>query len=117
MNSLQNPLNANYPQDVTQKPGENAVFIVYALKDLPDTIDKVKDVCANFSALIRSMRNRYPDMQFSCTIGFGADAWKRFFPEQGNPKELQPFEEIKGVKLTAVSPRGYCSHRCKQMIQ
>ena len=65
MNSLQNPLNANYPQDVTQKPGENAVFIVYALKDLPDTIDKVKDVCANFSALIRSMRNRYPDMQFS----------------------------------------------------
>ena len=84
MNSLQNPLNANYPQDVTQKPGENAVFIVYALKDLPDTIDKVKDVCANFSALIRSMRNRYPDMQFSCTIGFGADAWIRFFPEQGN---------------------------------
>ena len=52
MDSLQNPLNANYPQDVTQKPGENAVFIVYALKDLPDTIDKVKDVCANFSALI-----------------------------------------------------------------
>ena len=41
MNSLQNPLNANYPQDVTQKPGENAVFIVYALKDLPDTIDTV----------------------------------------------------------------------------
>ena len=77
MNSLQNPLNANYPQDVTQKPGENAVFIVYALKDLPDTIDKVKDVCANFSALIRSMRNRYPDMQFSCTMGFGADAWTR----------------------------------------
>ena len=117
MNSLQNPLNANYPQDVTQKPGENAVFIVYALKDLPDTIDKVKDVCANFSALIRSMRNRYPDMQFSCTIGFGADAWKRFFPEQGNPKELQPFEEIKGVKLTAVStPGDLLFHiRCKQM--
>ena len=39
MNSLQNPLNANYPQDVTQKPGENAVFIVSALKELPDTID------------------------------------------------------------------------------
>ena len=63
------------------------------------------------------MRNRYPDMQFSCTIGFGADAWKRFFPEQGNPKELQPFEEIKGVKLTAVStPGDLLFHiRCKQM--
>lgn len=56
-------------------------------------------------------------MQFSCTIGFGADAWKRFFPEQGNPKELQPFEEIKGVKLTAVStPGDLLFHiRCKQM--
>lgn len=63
------------------------------------------------------MRNRYPDMQFSCTIGFGADAWIRFFPEQGNPKELQPFEEIKGVKLTAVStPGDLLFHiRCKQM--
>ena len=88
MNSLQNPLNANYPQDVTQKPGENAVFIVYALKDLPDTIDKVKDVCANFSALIRSMRNRYPDMQFSCTIGFGADAWKRILSGARKPQRI-----------------------------
>lgn len=106
MNSLQNPLNANYPQDVTQKPGENAVFIVYALKDLPDTIDKVKDVCANFSALIRSMRNRYPDMQFSCTIGFGADAWIRFFPEQGNPKELQPLKRSKELSLRLFLPPG-----------
>ena len=48
MNSLQNPLNANYPQDVTQKLGENAVFIVYALKDLPDTIHRT---CALISPL------------------------------------------------------------------
>lgn len=110
MNSLQNPLNANYPQDVTQKPGENAVFIVYALKDLPDTIDKVKDVCANFSALIRSMRNRYPDMQFSCTIGFGADAWKRFFPEQGNPKNCNRLKRSKELSLRLFLPPGiYCS--------
>ena len=38
---------------------ENVIFIVYALKDSPETLDKVKDVCANFSALIRSMRNRF----------------------------------------------------------
>ena len=44
--------------------------------------------------------------------------WKRFFPEQGNPKEFaNPFEEIKGVKLTAVStPGDLLFHiRCKQM--
>lgn len=88
MNSLQNPLNANYPQDVTQKPGENAVFIVYALKDLPDTIDKVKDVCANFSALIRSMRNRYPDMQFSCTIGFGGGCLETLLSGARKPQRI-----------------------------
>ena len=117
MNPFQNSFGGHIPQDVAGKQGENVIFIVYNLTDSPDTVDKVKDVCANFSAMIRSMRNRFPDMQFSCTIGFGADAWKRFFPEQGNPKELQPFEEIKGVKLTAVStPGDLLFHiRCKQM--
>lgn len=106
MNSFQELVGGNYPQDVTAAQGENAIFIVYNLKQSPDTLDKVKDVCANFSALIRSMRNRFPDMQFSCTIGFGADAWSRLFPEAGKPKELTPFVEIKGDKHTAVSTPG-----------
>ena len=56
-------------------------------------------------------------MQFSCTIGFGADAWKQLFPEQGNPKELKTFETIKGAKYTAVStPGDILLHiRAKQM--
>ena len=88
MNSHQELFGGNIPQDVTGKQGENAIFIVYGLKQSDNTIKQVKDLCANFSALIRSMRNRFPEMQFSCTIGFGADAWKQLFPEQGNPKEL-----------------------------
>ena len=56
-------------------------------------------------------------MQFSCTIGFGADAWKQLFPEQGNPQELKTFETIKGAKYTAVStPGDILLHiRAKQM--
>ena len=76
MNSHQGLFGGNIPQDVTGKQGENAIFIVYGLKQSNNTIKQVKDLCANFSALIRSMRNRFPEMQFSCTIGFGADAWK-----------------------------------------
>lgn len=106
MNPFQNPFNGSMPQDVTQRQGENAIFIVYGLKDVPDMLDKVKDVCANFTALIRSMRNRYPDQHFSCTIGFGADAWKRLFPKENTPKELKTFQEIKGDKYTAVSTPG-----------
>lgn len=110
MNSLQNPLNANYPQDVTQKPGENAVFIVYALKDLPDTIDKVKDVCANFSALIRSMRNRYPDMQFSCTIDSGRMLGNASSRSKETPKNCNRLKRSKELSLRLFLPPGiYCS--------
>lgn len=117
MNPYQHSFGGNIPQDVAGKQGENVIFIVYTLKDSPETLDKVKDVCANFSALIRSMRNRFPDMMFSCTMGFGADAWNRLFPEQGKPKELKTFEEIKGEKHTAVStPGDLLFHiRAKQM--
>lgn len=117
MNSHQELFGGNIPQDVTGKQGENAIFIVYGLKQSDNTIKQVKDLCANFSALIRSMRNRFPEMQFSCTIGFGADAWKQLFTEQGNPKELKTFETIKGAKYTAVStPGDILLHiRAKQM--
>lgn len=117
MNPTQNPFSGNIPQDVTDKQGENAIFIVYGLKQTPDTLDKVKDVCANFAALIRSMRNRFPDMQFSCVMGFGADAWSLLFPERHKPRELSTFKEIKGEKHTAVSTPGdlFFHIRARQM--
>lgn len=95
-----------FPQAVTDRPGENAIFIVYKLLAAPQVEDKVKDVCANFTALIRSMQNRFPDLQFSATMCFGADAWVRLFPKNGKPKELETFVEIKGDKYTAVSTPG-----------
>jgi len=94
MNSHQNPFAGNTPQDVTERQGENAIFIVYGLNQSPDAVDKVKDVCANFSALIRSMRNRFPDAQFSSTISFSANVWDRIFPGKGKPKELETFKEV-----------------------
>ena len=104
MNPHQNPFAGNTPQDVTERQGENAIFIVYGLNQSPDAVDKVKDVCTNFSALIRSMRNRFPDAQFSSTISFSANVWDRIFPGKGKPKELETF--IRGSKYTAVSTPG-----------
>lgn len=104
MNSHQELFGGNIPQDVTGKQGENAIFIVYGLKQSDNTIKQVKDLCANFSALIRSMRNRFPEMQFSCTIGFGADAWKQLFPEQGNPKELKTLKQLKELNILRFQP-------------
>lgn len=96
----------NHPQLTTDRPGANAIFITYALIDTPSTEDQIKDVCANFSAMIRSMQNRYPDEQFSAIVGFGAQAWVKLFPDAGKPAELEVFQEIKGNKHTAVSTPG-----------
>ncbi len=73
MNPYQNSFGGNIPQDVAGKQGENVIFIVYTLKDTPETLDKVKDVCANFSAMIRSMRNRFPDTDVQLYHGI----WRR----------------------------------------
>ncbi len=106
MGSYQKPSGGNIPQDVAEMQGENAIFIVYRLKQTPCTLEKIKDVCANFAALRRSRNNRFPAMQFSSVMGFGADAWKRLFPDRGVPEELETFKEIKGDKHTAVSTPG-----------
>ncbi len=99
-------LNELNHQNVTSGPGENALFIVYTLKHEKDTNQKIKDLCANFAAIARSMGNRYPDIEVKAAMGFGSDAWDRLFPKYKKPKELKPFKEIKGDIYTAPSTSG-----------
>ena len=94
------------PQDVTNKPGENAIFMVFALTADEETSQKVKELCSNFAAIVRSMKNRFPEAEVSAVIGFGANAWTTLFSDFPRPKELAVFEEIKGEKHTAVSTAG-----------
>lgn len=93
-------------QDVTNAPGEYAIFMVFELAAAEGAAGPVKDLCGNVSALVRSIRGRFPDLEVSCVMGFGALAWGRLFPEQPRPKELEVFKEIKGAKHTAVSTPG-----------
>ncbi len=95
-----------FPQSVTAHAGENVIIIVYKIKDPDEAKDTIKDFCGNFSAFIRSILNRYPNAEFSCTMGFGANIWNYYFSEIGTPKELVEFKEIKGNKFTAVSTEG-----------
>ena len=94
------------PQNVTDKPGENAIFMVFSLLEKENTIDIVKDLCNRFPVIIRSMRNRFPEHDISGVMGFGAEAWTFLFPDMPIPKELVLFKEIKGEKHTAVSTPG-----------
>ena len=94
------------PQDVINKPGENAIFMVFGLHDGAQAVEKVKDLCSNFAALIKSLRNRFPQAELSAIMGFGAQAWPTLFPDQPRPRELKVFQEIQGQKHTAVSTPG-----------
>ncbi len=94
------------PQDVTAGPGENALFMVFGLLDGNEAEDRVKELCASFAAVVRSMRKRYPDLDPRAVMGFGADAWSRLFPDRAKPEELAPFQEIKGAVHTAPSTPG-----------
>lgn len=93
-------------QNVTDSPGQNALFIVYGLTDSPRAAEQVKGLCADFSALLRSIRNRFPEWQVSGVMGFGAEAWGRLFPGRPRPKELETFKAIEGSRYTAPSTPG-----------
>ena len=94
------------PQDVTGTPGGHAIFMVFSLRPEPDAAEKVKALCADFAALSRSMRTRFPGCGASGVMGFGATAWGRLFPKYPRPKELEVFREIRGSRYTAVSTPG-----------
>ncbi|ENW17287.1 putative dye-decolorizing peroxidase (DyP), encapsulated subgroup [Acinetobacter haemolyticus CIP 64.3 = MTCC 9819] len=94
------------PQPVINNlSGENALFIVLGINAQPD-YSGVIDFLANFSALVRSLNHRFPQSNFSASVGIGSNAWDLLFPQLNKPKELTPFQEIKGIKHTAVATAG-----------
>lgn len=105
------------PADVIQPPGDSAILIILRLLETDTSVDQVKDVCGSLAAFVRSLKKREPDGHISALMGFGAQAWGKLFPEQPYPKELKPFEEIKGDKHTAPSTPGdlYFHIRARRM--
>lgn len=94
------------PQEVANRSGEYAMFVVYNIQNTKDATERVKELCGNFSTIMRSAKNRFSYENISCVMGFGADMWSKHFKDFPRPKELNVFEEIKGEKHTAVSTPG-----------
>ncbi len=62
-------------------------------------------MCADLSALVRSVGFRSPEGTLSCIMGFGSDAWDRLFGSP-RPAELHPFREFRSGGRHAVSTPG-----------
>lgn len=93
-------------QDITGAHGAHAIFMVFTLRTEQNVEQKVKDLCSNVSAMVRSMHIRLPGCEASCVLGFGATAWARLFPDYARPKELEEFKEIRGEQHCAPSTPG-----------
>lgn len=98
-------LTHNEHQPVTDHPGRNAIFMVLKIAPTPQAAATVRDFCASFSALVRSMTIRDPNRSIRSVMGIGSQAWDRLF---GNPRpaKLHPFQAIFGDKHTAPSTAG-----------
>ncbi|MDR2405012.1 MAG: Dyp-type peroxidase, partial [Deltaproteobacteria bacterium] len=94
-----------HAQEVTLGAGKCAIFLVFGLNK-PDELEAIKGICGDVPAFARSMKLRFPHAEVSCVMGFGSEAWDHLFPRRKKPKELSPFQEIKGEKFTAPSTPG-----------
>lgn len=95
----------NEPQPVTDTPGLHAIFIVLSLTSSPSSTATVREFCADFSALVKSVNLRDEQRSVRGIMGFGSKAWDRLFG-QPRPAHLHVLPEYRGDKHTAPSTPG-----------
>jgi porphyrinogen peroxidase len=93
-----------------------AIFLVVTIKPGDEDRDAVLSLCADLSALLRSVGFRDLDAALSCILGIGSDAWDRLFGSP-RPAELHPFREIRaGARHAVATPGDLLFHiRSKRM--
>jgi putative iron-dependent peroxidase len=82
-----------------------AIFLVVTINPGDENRVAVLSLCADLSALLRSVGFRAPEGALSCIAGFGSDAWNRLFGSP-RPAELHKFREIRSGPRHAVSTPG-----------
>lgn len=93
-------VDAPEPQAVLTPLTEAAIFLV--LTAHAGSEEKVRDLLADVSALVRSVGFRIPEGGLTCVVGVGSGLWDRLF-DGPRPAGLHPFEELVGSRHTAVA--------------
>jgi len=83
----------------------SAIFLVGTINPGDENRGVVLSLCADLSALLRSVGLRAPEAALSCIMGFGSGAWDRLFGAP-RPAELHPFREFGAGQRHAVSTPG-----------
>ena len=97
------------PQPVVAQLTRAAIFLVVTIKSEPGCDAVVRALCGDLAALLRAVGFRDLEGRLSCVMGFGSDAWDRFFGEP-RPKDLHPFREIRGRHHAVATPGDILFH-------
>ena len=65
--------------------GTSAVFLVLTVDPSEAAAARVRDVCANMPAFVRSVGRRDPSGGLSCVVAIGAEAWEHVAPGRPRP--------------------------------
>jgi porphyrinogen peroxidase len=82
-----------------------AIFLVVSIHAGEENRTTVRSLCADLSALLRSVGFRDLEGALSCIVGIGSDAWDHLFAWP-RPAELHPFREFRSGPRHAVSTPG-----------
>ncbi|KAI8302168.1 putative deferrochelatase/peroxidase YfeX [Colletotrichum sp. SAR11_59] len=93
------------PQAVEAPLAQSATFLVLSATDVPDALKNIRSAVSSISDITKNISTRHPSANLSCTIGIGSKIWDGL-TQLPRPRELRPFNEIRGAKHTAVSTPG-----------
>ncbi|WP_284398288.1 Dyp-type peroxidase [Dyella lipolytica] len=96
-------------QPVVAKLTHAAIFLVLTLKPEPQSRDTVRACCGDLAGLVRAVGSRDLGGNLSCVMGVGSDAWDSLFG-QPRPKDLHPFQEIRGQHHAVATPGDILLH-------
>ncbi|AVH54933.1 MULTISPECIES: Dyp-type peroxidase [Streptomyces] len=93
------------PQYIDAPLTASAAFLVLVIKEDEQAMATARSVVASTDDLVKDVCIRASGGQFNCNVGISHRAWE---PLTGKPlpKELRPFQEIKGSRHTAVATAG-----------
>jgi porphyrinogen peroxidase len=97
------------PQAVAAQLTRAAIFLVVTINSGSEHYAAVRALCGDLAALLRAVGFRDLEGRLSCVMSFGSDAWDRLFGAP-KPKELHPFQEIRGRHHAVATPGDILFH-------
>ncbi|MER8018176.1 Dyp-type peroxidase [Streptomyces griseoluteus] len=93
------------PQYIDAPLTAAAAFLVLTINSGDEAMDKARSVVASIEDLIKDIKIQVNTGIFTCNLGISHHAWEPL-TRKPLPKELKPFQEIRGAQHTAVATEG-----------